>query len=210
MNNNHIIFLNSSNLEDIKDKINDGSLVTSNHADLIIVCDKNSLYFKDLVFLSKLMVDYLDSEIRIGLWGLPYCVLQFILGPPLYSHFHKKLIQENDLFEIPELNLNTIQLVECRDCIKFNACYGLGVLENNLHRWHFRLKNEARFNGLPQKLRFRDPELLRVHNHFKVPDRGSVNPTPLGGRVGMVSLMPCRITSLVATRYGIASTTWSG
>ncbi len=45
---------------------------------------------------------------------------------------------------------------------------------------------------------------------FKVPDRGSVNPTPLGGRVGMVSLMPCRITSLVATRYGIASTTWSG
>lgn len=42
---------------------------------------------------------------------------------------------------------------------------------------------------------------------FKVPDRGSVNPTPLGGRDGMVSLMPCRITSTAATRYGIASTT---
>jgi len=45
---------------------------------------------------------------------------------------------------------------------------------------------------------------------FKVPDRGSVNPTPLGGRGGMVSLMPCRMTSTVATRYGIASITWSG
>jgi len=45
---------------------------------------------------------------------------------------------------------------------------------------------------------------------FKVPDRGSVNPTPLGGRVGMVSLMACRITSTAGIRSGIASITWFG
>jgi hypothetical protein len=45
---------------------------------------------------------------------------------------------------------------------------------------------------------------------FKVPDRGSVNPTPLGGRDRMVSLMPCRITSTAVIQFGIASTTWFG
>ena len=45
---------------------------------------------------------------------------------------------------------------------------------------------------------------------FKVPDRGSVNPTPLGGRDEMLSLMPCRITSTAVIRYGIANIIWCG
>ena len=76
-------------------------------------------------------------------------------------------------------------------------------LEHNLY-------TRAKVNIPSNYISIGDRDQPTIATVFKVPDRGSVNPTPLGGRVGMVSLMPCRITSLVATRYGIASTTWSG
>jgi len=47
-----------------------------------------------------------------------------------------------------------------------------------------------------------------VADTFKVPDRGSVNPSPLGDRDAV--LPECRIISAAVTRSGTASTIWFG
>jgi hypothetical protein len=67
-----------------------------------------------------------------------------------------------------------------------------------------------KFKNLYSSVEFTDDENRYV---FRVPDRGSGNPTPLGG-VGLRHY-PCRLrgwkrTNVAATLFGTASTTWFG
>jgi len=116
-----------------------------NSSGLVINVDKNSFELGDLTFLKNIIINFYLKKKIIGVWGIPYCVLQIILGGFDYTRLSKYLIDENSLFDISRKNFEkSVLLLNCKECIKKNNCCGVGHLTSNLNQFSWRASNNYR------------------------------------------------------------------
>ncbi len=113
---------------------------------LILLVNKNSFVLKELTFLGELPSMFYKIEKPFGIWGLPYCVMQFILGGYNYSRYADSLIKEPSLFAaIHQSWMHSALLPTCHKCIAVKQCSGVGNLAANHSMFAWRAKNSERF-----------------------------------------------------------------
>ena len=140
-------------------------LVQKNGPGLIIHIDKNAFVFTKLFFLKRIVHLFYRQKVPLGIWGLPFCVMQQILGGYLYTKVQKFLIKEPRSFAFKyQGGLHSSLLIECKKCIKAETCSGLGNLACNRSQFAWRMANRYRFVNLPY-LTLQKPA-AEVHDQF--------------------------------------------
>lgn len=121
-------------------------LSQKNGSGLILDIDKNAFVFEKLFFLKPIILHFYRLKVPLGIWGLPYCVMQQILGGYLYAKLQEYLIQEPKIFAFKLHNIqDSALLLECKRCIKAKVCSGLGHLACNRSQFAWRMANHYRF-----------------------------------------------------------------
>ncbi len=134
-------------------------LSQKNGPGLILYIDKNAFVFVRLSFLKTIILHFYRLKVPLGIWGLPYCVMQQILGGYLYARLQKYLIQEPKIFVFKLHNIqHSALLLECKKCIKAEVCNGLGHLPRNRSQFAWRMANRYRFEQVKN---------LSLHGHAK-------------------------------------------
>ena len=140
-------------------------LSQKNRPGLILYIDKNAFVFTKLSFLKAVALHFYHQNVPLGIWGLPYCVMQQILGGYLYTKLHQYLIPEPESFAFRHQNgQHSALLLNCKKCIKAEMCSGLGNLACNRSQFAWRMANRYRFDNLPY-LTLREPA-AKVHDQF--------------------------------------------
>ncbi len=149
-------FLNRRSIPELRGVV-DLVLKNETYSGLIIIVDKNSFELRNMKFLGVIVTEFYIRKKDIGIWGLPYCILQYnILGGNNYTKFSSYLLPpDENLVNYYRLNFNTVQLLECRDCIKFDSCSGLGTLDENLNLVGCRKNKKIAFDN-KKELRFKE------------------------------------------------------
>jgi len=121
-------------------------LSQKNGTGLILYIDKNAFVFAKLSFLKTVALHFYRQKVPLGIWGLPYCVMQQILGGYLYTKLQEYLIQEPKMFTFKLHNIqDSALLLECKKCIEAKECNGLGYLACNRSQFAWRMANRYRF-----------------------------------------------------------------
>ena len=140
-------------------------LSQKNQLGLILYIDKNAFVFEKLSFLKAVVLHFYRQKVPLGIWGLPYCVMQQILGGYLYARLQKYLINEPDSFAFKYQNKqHSSLLLNCKKCIKVELCSGLGSLACNRSQFAWRMANRYRFQNVDY-LSLQE-SVKRVHNLF--------------------------------------------
>ncbi len=156
LNKKTILFFNSFINKLIKLKFN-----------LIIVIDKNSFKFNDLIFLKDYILLFYKLDLKLGIWGLPDCVMRLIFADGFdFIRLEPYLIKTNYLFyEINNSLFNySVQLVNCNDCFIKNNCVGLGLLNYN-SKFFYRKSIENRLKE-KKKVSFDDNIINLIYSNF--------------------------------------------
>jgi hypothetical protein len=131
----HFFFLNKNtilNLSAFIKKIRKSDSATG----VILIIDKNSFEIWKMSFLAKAVPGLIEKGLKVGIWGLPQCVINTIFNKDdyfqLYSR-HLDLVAIDHLSEKHyKLNYNSAQISACRACSLRATCSGLGNLWQNL------------------------------------------------------------------------------
>ena len=74
------------------------SLLDRDHSGLIVYVDKNAFDFTKLSFLRVIALQFYKKGLLFSIWGIPYCVVQQLLGGYLYAMLQEQWLQEPDLY----------------------------------------------------------------------------------------------------------------
>lgn len=135
---------------------------------IIIIVDKNSFKISELIFLKNIVINFWVLENKLGIWGLPYCHLQEILGEINFIKFEPILIKENNLFFslINNFYINSTQLINCHLCfLKNTNCYGFGNKPENFLINKGRLNTKLRLEKY-KSIKYENKELNALYNLF--------------------------------------------
>lgn len=132
--------LNKNNFNELN-QLAESVLASPDKPGLVITFDKNNLVF-DRLRLKRLVELFMEKNKQLGLWGLPWCVLQTQLGGYLYSKIAHRLIPLPNLTEGCE---SSALLLECKDCSQVDGCCGLGIREENQKRFIWRPVQSVRY-----------------------------------------------------------------
>jgi len=155
------------NKDTINDLINISNQIINSKIDtLIILIDKNNIDFSKIKFIHSIIINFYINNKKIGIWGIPNCVLRNILTPKDFIKLYDYLIK-------PNYNLNkktkkliyySSNIIECRNCIENKDCIGLGNLKTNQYPWLYIQSGEYIFNKYYKNIIFQDKE---IDKHFK-------------------------------------------
>ncbi len=86
---------------------------------IVFEIDKERQLFDDLMFIKDDVVSLLAKDKRVGLWGIPECVIKIILGGYWYMRFWEtKITEENIAHHLT----NAVYLPECEKCLDRATC----------------------------------------------------------------------------------------
>lgn len=133
---------------------------------LIIIIEKNDFNLREMKFLRGIVSIFKEKKINLGIWGLPYCVLQTILDEFEYINKYKDYLIKSNFFldNYFKLNLNSVQILKCDICVKKNSCLGLGILPTNLNTKGYRL-NFLKLSNY-EKINFQDKTLKKLQKNI--------------------------------------------
>lgn len=158
----YILTLNNSNLESSLHLIFNEFL--KKNRGLIIHIDINSISFSKLSFLKKIILQFHNKNTSLGIWGIPYCVFQKILGGFYFTLLEPSLIKPNLFFSsYRDTYLASRLHINCNLCIVSDSCFGLGLKKENFSMWNFRLKPEERVKE-KKKVHFSDEKIRNKFN----------------------------------------------
>lgn len=158
-----ILFLDKLNL---KKQINLIDFFFKTKINVFIVIKHNSFNFNELFFLKNVISNFYDQGISIGILGIPYCVLQNILGGFEYLIYEPFLLKMNYFYFLKkDFDNNSILLLNCKNCVAVSGCLGLGILSENSNNWSFRLDSRTRMSK-KKEIIFDDKRVNQKHLDF--------------------------------------------
>lgn len=118
-------------------KIMDDCLRLEYFKGIVFDVSLNEILLDRLFFLKEFSINLTTHNKNIGIWGIPYCTLQDILGDYHYSLLAPLMISENSKAHskcIPHHLLDSSMLFGCKRCIDIDECCGLGNRNENYIR----------------------------------------------------------------------------
>jgi len=137
---------------------------------IVFVVDKNEILFDRLFFLRDIVLKLLYSNKKAGIWGVPYCVQQQILGPYYFSQISSDLIPENSKYYskfISTFQMESSLLLRCHQCINVAECDGLGIRIENHVMWGYRTSNKYRKIDRDILFKTDNEEMKALYDSFK-------------------------------------------
>jgi len=135
---------------------------------LILNIDKNSFDFKSLLILKKMIFLFTYNNLKLGIWGVPDCVLRYIFqdGFDFTKYYDISLIKINPLFYklINDNYTFSSNLISCNKCFVKKNCSGLGILDENQKMWNFRINKTIRM--IEKKFLFSNNIINKLHKSF--------------------------------------------
>ena len=115
-------------------------------AKIILRVQKNSVEFSKLRHLKEVFLLLRQHAIDLSIVGIPYCVVQYLFGGVFYTQYRAAFVGIDAYIDghSQQECKDSFQLLDCKRCIKFDRCYGLGIRRENHSMWNFRLKHEIR------------------------------------------------------------------
>ncbi|MGW8169144.1 MAG: hypothetical protein ACWGHH_03970 [Sulfurovaceae bacterium] len=145
--------------------------VANDHCDgIVFEIDKEAHFFDDLMFLKDYVIDLLAKDKRVGLWGIPECVIRIILDSYWYMRFLETKIAGNNVYDCCQ---NAIYLPECENCLDRGTCSGTGNKNRDFLKKRFKRsksKPKVRFKTnlfqLPSTSIFNKYKKFLLHSSF--------------------------------------------
>jgi hypothetical protein len=136
---------------------------------MVFLVDPDLLLLDRLFFLRELLLSLHRAGKRMGIWGVPECVLIDILTPALFSELRAGFLEETGpgrcRFD-PGIFARTALRLECRPCIARERCGGMGRKPENLLPREYRSAHDFRRRGRERLFRSEDPELRERYRRF--------------------------------------------
>ena len=165
----YLIFeLSKKNRKHLLDIVND-CIENRHFLGLIFVIEKNEVLFDRLFFLQSLVLKIVQHGKNTGIWGVPYCVQQTILGAYYFSKFAPNFIQEegkNFSKYIPTFQKESSLLLGCVECFDVYKCDGLGILSGNYSQKGYRTSHEYRKRGRDALFKTDNDEMQKIYDSF--------------------------------------------
>jgi len=136
---------------------------------IVFIVNKDEVLFERLFFFRALLEKLVQNSKKTGMWGLPYCVTQYILGEDTFARLVPGMIPEQtDEFckLVPVHRKNSSLLLSCGQCVAVSDCDGLGSRVENHRLYFFRRDHEFRKNGRDRLFCSRDTALRRSYEAF--------------------------------------------
>ena len=136
---------------------------------LVFLIDKNEILFDRLFFLQDLVLKFVKHGKYTGIWGVPHCVQQTILGSYYFSRLADKLIpEESKHFSkyLPTFQKDSSLLLECKGCFDANKCDGLGRRRENHYKKMYRTSHTFRKLGRDKLFKTDNNEMQKLYDSF--------------------------------------------
>ncbi len=117
---------------------------------IIFIADKNEVLLERLFFLKDLSLKLIKNHKEVGVWGIPYCVMQLIFGAYHFSKFIPEFIPEESCYYskfTPTYQQDSSLLLPCVECVALHECDGLGSRKENHMMWSYRTSHKYRKIG---------------------------------------------------------------
>jgi len=136
---------------------------------IIFLIDKNEILFERLFFLKDISIKLFNNNKKVGIHGLPYCVLQYIFGSDYFSRYFPDFISEDNQYYskyIPIFQQNSSLLLKCAECIASTYCDGLGSRIENHYIWSYRTSHTYRALGRDILFQTDNAEMQNMYDSF--------------------------------------------
>lgn len=136
---------------------------------IIFTVNKNEILFDRLFFLKEMTLKLFQNDKKVGIWGIPYCVMQSIFGGHYFSQLADKMIPENSnqySKYIPVNQYSSSLLLQCHKCIASNDCDGLGIREENQSLYRGRVSHKYRIIGRNDLFRTDNEVMKKMYDSF--------------------------------------------
>lgn len=150
-------------------RINQECIDNKNFHGIVFVINKNELLFDRLFFLKNISFRLFENSKKVGIWGLPNCIIQFIFDPYGFSQFVSKSIpQETEKYSkyTPTYQQNSSLLLKCTECFTVDICDGLGLRTENHLMWNYRSSHKYRKIGRDALFKTNNKNIEKIYHEF--------------------------------------------